>query len=565
MFRALLRAELMQSAPDDAGRLSTTAAAWFLAEGEHTRAAPLAAQGQAWDLLAAAVLDGACAALATGEWAWVQSEFGRLPESLRETNVSLRLSLALMELDTGRRTEAVALASALLGSRPASTSRREAQVFDFLSAWLLAESGHVEEAVRVFDVVPADNSSWDSTPASRALRLAWRRLDAACSFVDSAPGAEPLLDAFAPSSTNVHPNVRLGELEIRSWAAIVAGDLHTAQDSLDRARSIVEDASNGGRFDWPITLWSAWRWLELETGRKPPVTLPADWQGYHSRSVFPLAICRALARITDARTRLVRDNDLRGSALVLDDLMSEQPEVRKWQSIGHLWTIARIEARLAAGEFSYALELTLHTGSNGLEEGTHNGSYLWTWVIERAALSPDSGPGGPDLDRLIGDLPIESPLLAGRSEAVRIRVLLAAASLAFRAGAHDRASHYLRLGLESTNVHRWRRPFEEIAPEISPVLEAERRRISTYGELVVELLDQVRHQPAWSGRLLDPLSVRELEILQFLPTPLDQRELCSNLFISRNTLKTHLRSTYRKLGVQTRREAVLKAERLGIL
>jgi LuxR family maltose regulon positive regulatory protein len=97
------------------------------------------------------------------------------------------------------------------------------------------------------------------------------------------------------------------------------------------------------------------------------------------------------------------------------------------------------------------------------------------------------------------------------------------------------------------------------------VLEAERRRISTYAELVVELLDQVRHQPAWSGRLLDPLSVRELEILQFLPTPLDQRELCSTLFISRNTLKTHLRSTYRKLGVQTRREAVLTAERLGIL
>ena len=31
------------------------------------------------------------------------------------------------------------------------------------------------------------------------------------------------------------------------------------------------------------------------------------------------------------------------------------------------------------------------------------------------------------------------------------------------------------------------------------------------------------------------------------------------------TLKTHLRSTYRKLGVQTRREAVLQAERLGIL
>ena len=60
-----------------------------------------------------------------------------------------------------------------------------------------------------------------------------------------------------------------------------------------------------------------------------------------------------------------------------------------------------------------------------------------------------------------------------------------------------------------------------------PVLEAERRRITAYGEQVVDLLGYLRGQPVSGVRLTDPLSERELEILQYLPTPLDQRELCS--------------------------------------
>ena len=185
--------------------------------------------------------------------------------------------------------------------------------------------------------------------------------------------------------------------------------------------------------------------------------------------------------------------------------------------------------------------------------------------MQRAALDPRAGVLAVDPELLISNLPVESALLPGRSEALRVRLLLGAASLAFRAEMPDRASHYLRLALQSTEVHGWRQPYVEIAAAITPVLEAERRRFTSHGEQVIELLTSLRQQPVYGGQLPDPLSVRELEILRYLPTPLDQRELCSALFISRNTLKTHLRSTYRKLGVQTRREAVLRAESLGIL
>src|SRR4029453_14301717 len=68
MFRALLLAELMRSAPEEVQRLSARAAAWFSNQGEHIRAAPLALQGQSWEVLGEGVLAGSCVALAEGGW-----------------------------------------------------------------------------------------------------------------------------------------------------------------------------------------------------------------------------------------------------------------------------------------------------------------------------------------------------------------------------------------------------------------------------------------------------------------------------------------------------------------
>jgi LuxR family maltose regulon positive regulatory protein len=64
--------------------------------------------------------------------------------------------------------------------------------------------------------------------------------------------------------------------------------------------------------------------------------------------------------------------------------------------------------------------------------------------------------------------------------------------------------------------------------------------------------------------LVEPLSEREAQIVRFLPTRLSSAEIARELFVSVNTLKTHLRSIYRKLGVTERREAVEVAERLGL-
>jgi LuxR family maltose regulon positive regulatory protein len=61
------------------------------------------------------------------------------------------------------------------------------------------------------------------------------------------------------------------------------------------------------------------------------------------------------------------------------------------------------------------------------------------------------------------------------------------------------------------------------------------------------------------------LSERELEILAVLPGELSRREIAATLFVSFNTVQTHLRSIYRKLGVVSRAQAVARARELGLI
>ncbi len=65
--------------------------------------------------------------------------------------------------------------------------------------------------------------------------------------------------------------------------------------------------------------------------------------------------------------------------------------------------------------------------------------------------------------------------------------------------------------------------------------------------------------------LIEPLTGRELTILRLLPAPTPQRELASALFVTPNTLRTHLRAIYRKLGAESRDDAVIRARERGLI
>ncbi|MBN1138900.1 MAG: helix-turn-helix transcriptional regulator [Anaerolineae bacterium] len=68
-----------------------------------------------------------------------------------------------------------------------------------------------------------------------------------------------------------------------------------------------------------------------------------------------------------------------------------------------------------------------------------------------------------------------------------------------------------------------------------------------------------------SQPLIDPLSDRELEVLRLLPTELTSTEIADHLYVSRNTVRSHIAHIYDKLNVHSRAHAVQRAQELGLL
>jgi DNA-binding CsgD family transcriptional regulator len=64
---------------------------------------------------------------------------------------------------------------------------------------------------------------------------------------------------------------------------------------------------------------------------------------------------------------------------------------------------------------------------------------------------------------------------------------------------------------------------------------------------------------------IKPLTDREMEVLQRLPTRLSTVEIGQSLNISPNTVKTHLRSIYHKLGVRSRNEAIIQGVKFRLI
>jgi LuxR family maltose regulon positive regulatory protein len=81
--------------------------------------------------------------------------------------------------------------------------------------------------------------------------------------------------------------------------------------------------------------------------------------------------------------------------------------------------------------------------------------------------------------------------------------------------------------------------------------------------LALELTDAVRHTK--SPAVAAPLTEREQIVLRYLPTMMSNAEIAESMYVSVNTVKTHLKALYRKLGVDRRRDAVVRARQLELL
>ena len=78
----------------------------------------------------------------------------------------------------------------------------------------------------------------------------------------------------------------------------------------------------------------------------------------------------------------------------------------------------------------------------------------------------------------------------------------------------------------------------------------------------VRRLVRLHHPEAAQG---EALTEREVHILRLLQGALSLTEIADEIYLSANTVKTHARAIYRKLGVHSRSEAVLAARQQGLM
>jgi LuxR family transcriptional regulator, maltose regulon positive regulatory protein len=140
---------------------------------------------------------------------------------------------------------------------------------------------------------------------------------------------------------------------------------------------------------------------------------------------------------------------------------------------------------------------------------------------------------------------------------------LLAADIELRRGATTRAHDLVAAAVELASDEEVVRPFL-LSPAVLELLSAGRGRFGRQEGFVDRILRTAPPRvPTDLG--LDRLTPGELAVLRELPSLLSLREIAAARAVSVNTVKTHLRSVYRKLEVDGRREAVEAARRRGLL
>jgi|HubBroStandDraft_6_1064221.scaffolds.fasta_scaffold01514_3 LuxR family maltose regulon positive regulatory protein len=105
---------------------------------------------------------------------------------------------------------------------------------------------------------------------------------------------------------------------------------------------------------------------------------------------------------------------------------------------------------------------------------------------------------------------------------------------------------------------------------VRDLLERHPRHNTAHAALLTDILDVLggstsRRRQGERAPMVDELSDGELRVLRFLPSNLTAPEIGGELYVSPNTVKTHMRHIYAKLGVHRRTEAVDRARELGLV
>jgi ATP/maltotriose-dependent transcriptional regulator MalT len=230
--------------------------------------------------------------------------------------------------------------------------------------------------------------------------------------------------------------------------------------------------------------------------------------------------------------------------------------------------VAAIRARMliAHGRLAEGRAWDQQTGLAVTDEVTYVREYEHTTLARLLVAAATEGQAGT----LPGAVALLDRLLAaaeaGHRHGSRMEIL-AVQALARRAAGDDAGAFAaLDAAMDVAEPEGYVRVFLDEGSAMTQLLKAAARRSTTSAylrELARTASAPAVDRPSSQG-LVEPLSERELDVLRLLRSDLDGPEIASELVVSLNTLRTHTKNIYAKLGVGSRRAAVRRAEELGL-
>jgi LuxR family transcriptional regulator, maltose regulon positive regulatory protein len=165
-----------------------------------------------------------------------------------------------------------------------------------------------------------------------------------------------------------------------------------------------------------------------------------------------------------------------------------------------------------------------------------------------------------------------APASGQASDSERVAAWLIDAQLSFSIGDHPQGRRALEHALRVAEPEQLRLPFAMERSWIKPALRHDHELAHPYRrvlepDLISPARDEGRHSDADRPvpLIVEPLSEREREVLEHVSALESTAEIATEMYISVNTVKTHLKSIYRKLSATHRGEAVRHARQFGVL
>ena len=554
LFAELLRAELRRSDRERIPELHGRAAEWHVEHGAPMEAVHHALAAGDLELLTACLVDGWFELIARTDTAFRSDVLARIPEADIERSPELCAVLASVDFIGGQARSGTRRLDRAVELWPDDALPPVQAVLTFAELLRYTNKGAFRKTARLahelLELAEVGRVPSQAAETMRAIALSHLGL-AEVELEQLADAEAHLTEALEISRIADVPYAELASMGGLAWLELIRGRLRR---SARIASAAVELAQTRGwvRSVQATLSLSALALVEQEWDDLEAAAGHAKELGEAARRTDDVTGRAWFAAIQASLCLAGRGEDVE---LGLERLRGIKPDLRSLDAPRLERSLSGLEARLmAAGadRDGAAAVVDRAIAENPASPGLQ---------AVRARLSLASGDAGGALSAL--DVPVDAayPVVAVEREVLR--------ALALRAsGDDDGALSELEAALSRAEPEGIRRPFLSAGPGVRELLAEHLRKAASHRWFATELLRRIeggngsRVLPA---ELLEPLSTREREVLRFLPTMMSNADIASELFVSVNTVKTHVKSIYRKLEVTRRQDAVRRARQLHIL